>query len=57
MVVSASAKGISAPARPEGLTAELERTRIRLNWKASTGSPLAGYLVERKDKNGGTGSG
>jgi hypothetical protein len=52
MVVSASPKGTSAPARPEGLTAELERTRIRLNWKASPGSLLAGYLVERKDKNG-----
>lgn len=52
MVVSASPKGAAAPARPEGLTAELERTRIRLNWKAPAGSLLAGYLIERKDKNG-----
>ncbi|MCX6559204.1 MAG: hypothetical protein NTZ26_01695 [Candidatus Aminicenantes bacterium] len=52
MVVSASPKSASPPARPAGLTAELERTRIRLNWKGTSGSILAGYLVERKDKNG-----
>ncbi len=52
MVVTSAPRGAGALARPEGLKAEVERTRIRLSWKAPTGALLAGYLVERKDQNG-----
>ncbi len=52
-VVSVVAKNTGPPASPAGFKAEVQRTRIRLSWtKAESGPLLAGYLIERKDKNG-----
>jgi len=47
----AEALGKAPPAPPQGLAAEVGRTRVRLSWRPVPGA-LSGYLVERQTASG-----
>jgi hypothetical protein len=51
LFVAATPKNRQAPPTPDGVKVEVGRTRVRLTWNP-VAFPVAGYLIERKAKDG-----